>query len=1401
MTHFVRRTCTEIGEDGSPVGSGRSSNGSTDGDDGSELDKGWERASEHSSNGSTDWNKLPSEDTPPAESGASRTLDDFRESDAYVLLGAPGAGKTRTFEREAAGGEGGHYVTARDFITLGVQSERDDATLFIDGLDEMRAGSSDGRTPLDKIRARLDTLGRPRFRLSCREADWFGANDRTHLERVSKSGKVTILRLDPLTEDGIREFLGHHPGIEDASGFIAAARERGIDALLANPQSLRMLADAVSGGSWPESRTETFDLACERLVREQNPEHSIANRNGPSESDRLNVAGRLCAVQLLAGGAGYALTDDRADDDSLGLTRISGVAQETLRDAVSTRLFESVEEGRAVPIHRHIAEFLAARYLAQRIDEGLPVGRVLALMTGGDGGVVSELRGLSAWLAVHCKASRAEIIDRDPLGTVLYGDVRGFSPDEKLRILRCLDRETRRNPWFIHTLPADSRMEGLATPDMAQAFQEHLTDPARDTARQSFVCILLESLKYGQAIPGLGHLLMNVVRDGQWHEGIRRLALSVLIWHPGDDVTTADRLRTLLADVHAGSVSDPDDELLGTLLCALYPRSLSAVEIARHLKDPRNPNFYGAYWRFWNREVLEKSSAAQLARLLDAVAERFARLRHVSRDNPQRLQFPIGIAHHLLVRFLDTMQETMSPNDLSDRLFDWLEVVSNPYLGSGQSTGFITSWLTAHPDLQKAIIATGAARCAGSSDFPNCMYHIERRLFRAARPADFGSWCLEQAIAATERDIESYFIEEVAKSVHYRRYDEGLSRSIVEERLADSACLLNPFAKRLADLERRDAENDASEKNIRKEDEAQRRRDQQAWHDVIKLQQAALRENRCSPALLHQLAAAYFGWPVNVEGDTPVDRLRSLFGDDEELIEAVLDGLRGSVTRDDVPGVSEIMRLRSAGRRHYLVLPFLAGLDELARTASPKEVLPDDERIRRALAFHYHSGPADQRPDWYEWALKSHPDAVADILVQSARAGLRAGKTAPDLYRLQDSEQVARLATPSLLEIFPVRCTVDQLQELGYLLGAAFRCCETASFRKLIDHKLSHRSMNVAQRVYWLGAGLLASMSSGRERLEEYVTGQERRIRSLGEFAASVDLLPALLERQDVPALQLLIRLIGASYGPDDHDALPMSISGRVRACIDRLASATSSAATEAFQALLDDDGLRAWHPCLVDAADRQSAVRREADFRYPDVGRILGVLDHRGPANAADLAALTYDLLAEIARNIRDGNTNDWRQYWNHGGKDQRWEPKDENDCRDALLSDLQSRMMQLGIDATPEGRYADEKRSDIRVSFGGCNVPSFGSFNVPVEIKKSSHRDVWTAIRSQLIPKYARDPGADGYGIYLVFWFGRERCQPPESGVRPENAAQLESRLRDTLSEKEARRISVLVVDVAQP
>ena len=53
------------------------------------------------------------------------------------------------------------YVTVRNFRTFDDKPEWHDTTLFLDGLDESRAGTEDGRSSLDDIRKKLERLRMP----------------------------------------------------------------------------------------------------------------------------------------------------------------------------------------------------------------------------------------------------------------------------------------------------------------------------------------------------------------------------------------------------------------------------------------------------------------------------------------------------------------------------------------------------------------------------------------------------------------------------------------------------------------------------------------------------------------------------------------------------------------------------------------------------------------------------------------------------------------------------------------------------------------------------------------------------------------------------------------------------------------------------------------------------------------------------------------------------------------------------------------------------------------------------------------------------------------------------------------------------------------------------------------
>lgn len=1333
----------------------------------------------------------------------SRPLAEYRAAPAYVLLGDPGAGKTELFKQEA-NETGGHYIRARSFATFAPGPELAGKTLFIDGLDEMRAGGADGRTPLDHVRRHLDRLGRPSFRLSCREADWYGDSDSAALKEVAPGGAIAVLHLDPLRDADIALLLERKFGRADPAGFVEQAERHGLADLLRNPQTLGLLAKAVGNRDWPDSRAKTYDLACRQLVRELNDEHRAAKRAiAPTTDALLDAAGFLCAVHLLAGIAGFALDDAAADDQHALWRELSPPRELPLPEALASGLIrQDDQEQQRIPVHRSIAEYLGARYLAALIEsQGLPLGRIVALMAGNDGGIVPDLRGLAAWLAAHCRSARDELIAREPLGVVLYGDVRSFPPDDKRRVLAALRDEAERYPNFRSQDWTAAPFGALATPDMVPAFMELLASPSRTEADIALLDCALDALRYGPPLAALTTdttrletLLDATMRDASYPAHIRHSALRILL---RDLPRNAMRLVAIARDVQVGTVEDKDDQLLGRLLTELFPEFIRPAEVFSFLHSPRQKNFLGNYHTFWGHYLPDDTTDNQLPELLDLLQQHGAALRKTLDD------FQVErMAGKMLARALEAHGDTID----DARLYDWLgaglDEYEHPRIDAEHQTK-VASWLTARPERYKAILLVGASHCIGKENVWSCLFHSVSRLYYAEPPDDIVPWYLKRAATETDGEFQQFYFVQAVRRLILQGGREWLTSDALDY-LAPWVVAQPEFETYLKSFISCDLETDwRREDAVRKREREKDRKDRkEGWRSHFRKHLNTIRDGSAYPQILHELAQAYLRQFLDIAGETPRERLTDFLGDDEELIAAAYAGFRRSLDRDDLPSVAEIVDLETRGRMHFIRQPCLAGIEELY-AADPEAALHlDDTVLRKLLAFRF-TWVAEKESDWFVALVKTRPDMVAEVLVAYALPLLRKGcEHLHGIWELAYNDNfaaVARTALPDLLKGFPLRAKKQLLANaLDPLLKAALRHLDRPTLAALVSARLAQGSMSAAQRVYWLACGLLVAPTEYETLLAEHIGASKLLRGQLGAFLHDRERRPGFKAALPESSLALLIELLAPDAPPERPlgayiGTAAMQTADEVRAFIDSLGGNPSEVATQQLERLLSISRLAPWHNRLRHAAHAQRIARRKAEFRPPNVAEVCRTLAGQQPANAADLAALAYDHLRNLARKIRDGSTNDYRQYWSYGSSGKPERPKPENDCRDILLSDLQERLGRLGVDARKEIYHADEKRADIGFSFGGLNVP--------VEIKKDSHADLWRAIREQLIARYTRDPGADGFGIYLVFWFGGKDMPLPQEGKKPRTAADLEARLCATLTPEENRRIRVCVIDCALP
>ena len=1331
-----------------------------------------------------------------SDGGTQVPLTNYADRAAYVLIAEPGAGKTTAFKTEATA-QGAEYETVRNFLSLD-KPEWLGKTLFLDGLDESRAGTVDGRTPLDQCRKRLEELKRPRFRLSCRWSDWLATNDRDHLRDVSPDGEVTVIRLDPLSECDIKAILSKNYDITDPDQFIADARERGVDKLLSNPQNLDLLAKSVTDGKWPNSRWETFKQSCEILVREMNEEHRIVNPSTADTEPLLDAAGRLCAVLLLAGHAGYTLPGRaEPDGDYPSLAEINDDPQGWYWKVLSTRLFTGVSEGRLAPVHRQIAEFLAAKHVSERLRKGLPLERVLALITGFDGELMPQFSNFVTWLAVHSKASRKPLIRLNPSGLIYFGDREAFSTDEKREIVLNMRREWVQNPWCFRHLRRVAGFGGIVLPELEDTFQDILSIRDRSLQQQSYVNLILQMLADGEPLVVLSDLLEKIVRDTTWNHGVRCWALDVLTVYYERRCLDSSVLVTIFCEIASSLIEDPDDELLGILLKSLYPGVIPMAEVKMHLREPRLKDRTGAYSRFWTDHVPKESTTEDLSELLDKIAMDLEECRKF-------FQGEIGIITgmaQLPIELLNQILYPMQGDVAIHRLYNWLGVISDSNLRVADwKLASLKSRLEWKEETLKSLIAYAVEICVENSE--DCRNLINRRLLGARPLRRYGHWCLEMAMSAKNTTVASFYLRELINCLMDGRCAGGMTVEDARTKLADNKALLGQFNQwlKLPAAVEQGPKKTKSPQPVRKaEEEIADQAQDIAGVATVKGLQLTLK-------ILHRAAEAYLGFLAEYTGSTPRDRLIEFTDGFVDQADVLLAQMEGVVSREKLPDCGDLVRLFDQSKLDLLVLPFVAGLHSLEQTDRLSISELNENGVRLAVALLYMlprqcfdpdngDRPGVPRPKWFQNLLQNDSALVADMLCRSAALKLETGIQSTfelqELANSRDHREVAKLASLRILKNFPKAETEATLISLCWSIHAALANSDWSEVNSIITERLYQGGLSESERSCWVIAGFLTAPEVYREELQS-LTEDVEGLKWLMKFLSVKSFQSELAQRLTTSDVEPLVAVLAVTYR---QKSLTWDAYWWISNLIMTLVDDASAGANEALEMLSQAPDSELWSPDIACAKDHRARKRRESEYRHCDLGRVIKTLENRGPANVGDLAALVLDNLTELSKKIRDGSTSDWRQHWNVDSYNRPTYPKPEDACRDAVLSDLQQLLIGLGVDAQREGTYAEDNRADIRVSFDG--------FNVPVEVKRSCHADLWTAVREQLVAKYTRDPGAEGFGIYLVFWFGdSNKCRPTAfNGQMPDSADDLRQKLEQSLSDHERNLIFICVVDVSDP
>ncbi len=530
------------------------------------------------------------------------TYAEFMAEDAIIFLGDPGMGKT-TFFKEVANAS---YTTVRKFLVNPHAAEGE--TLFLDALDEYRTVSN-GSDASFEVAKELCNLKKPKFRLSCRSSDWFGSTDQEVLKVASASGRVVVIELCSLSRD---EILSAVQGVvPDPILFFEEAESAGLEKLLGNPQTLELLARAWGTDKKPRNKFEAYEIGVSELLKEINPEHIVRGMTSPDPGNLRKAASAAVSTLLLSNSVGISRTETADGDGYIRLPVVPYSIRNDIDTALRRRLFISTDVDRFEPIHRTIAEFLAAEDLANRIMNGLSIGRVMALICGIDGKPISSLRGLYAWLMCKIGSLAEGYVERDPYGVVTYGDASVLSPNAQCAIWVGLRK--LRDPWFLANQEDRGSFRDLANQNTAKIIHQLLKDTATGTHLK---IAILESIGNSTTNVGLDGILREMVLAKHHTIWLRSTALKAFVKSVKNDWVQLDALDRELNQIVNDSAAP---KIRADLLCltrtdgSMHLRVLSIMEQVASGKRERHH-----FGHFYN--LIDLPSVEDLSVILDNVS-------------------------------------------------------------------------------------------------------------------------------------------------------------------------------------------------------------------------------------------------------------------------------------------------------------------------------------------------------------------------------------------------------------------------------------------------------------------------------------------------------------------------------------------------------------------------------------------------------------------------------------------------------------------------------------------------------------------------------------------------------------------------------------------------------------
>ena len=562
-------------------------------------------------------------------------FDAISETPCLALLGEPGIGKSYTLESvqkamevQVAEGDvrplilnlrsyGNEDRLVRDLFESGTVRDWQNGDyrlyIFLDSLDEcLLRIDTVAALLVDKLKKL--PVHRLSLRIACRTADWPN-NLEEGLKKLWGEEDFRAYELDPLRKQDVIEAV--QANSLDSEAFMEAVSAAAAVPFAIKPVTLEFLINTYRRRKQlPSSQAELYLEGCRCLCEETNEDRRTAGRTGVlSTGWRLVIAARIAAVTLLSNRDAIwkGLDIGEVPDEDIILRKLAGgteqvnetafqVTEAHIREVLDTGLFSAHGPQRMGWAHQTYAEYLAARYLHSKMTND----QIMSLLTHPDdreGRLVPQLRSTAAWL-VNLEPGRffQDLMKADA-EVLLYCDLSTVSEGNKRALVDTLlslydEEKLLDDDWGLY-----EQYKKLKHPDLADQLKPYVCDPTKGFLVRRVAINIAEACK----LQTLQDDLLQVALDNSQLIATRAEA-ACAVARVGDETVRA-KLQPLAV---AGGDNDPQDELKGYALKAVWPNLITAEELFSVLTPPKDKNLIGAYDTFLTNSLSPSLQEADL---------------------------------------------------------------------------------------------------------------------------------------------------------------------------------------------------------------------------------------------------------------------------------------------------------------------------------------------------------------------------------------------------------------------------------------------------------------------------------------------------------------------------------------------------------------------------------------------------------------------------------------------------------------------------------------------------------------------------------------------------------------------------------------------------------------------